>query len=246
MELIISLIVGISLALIMFILMYEPPSSIKKRLKKNNVKKDSESNSIMKNLQEIIEPLSRKSTNTKNYINKTKKLLLQAGEASSEDDVIKYETKKIATVILTTIGCMVWMLAAFSTLALLGCIVAIYYMYKAPEFKLQRKIKIRQKEFMKFLPDAIDLLSICVKAGLGLDASFSRVAEEFTLTSPTVAVEFDRLNKDILSGISRQDAYKNLVLRNENQELQSFVALLIQSDKLGTSISQSLEPFVIH
>ena len=170
-------------------------------------------------------------------------MLLQAGYASSQEDVVKYETKKIASTLLAVIISAVVLLLAFSSYTAIGCIVLIYYVYKSPEFRLQREIKIRQKEFMKFLPDAIDLLSICVQAGLGLDASFSKVAEEFKLTSTTIAAEFSRLNKDILSGINRQDAYKNLVLRNENPDLQSFVALLVQSDKLGTSISQSLEAF---
>ena len=109
--------------------------------------------------------------------------------------------------------------------------------------KLKKEIATRQKEFMKFLPDAIDLLSICVQAGLGLDAAFSKVAEEFKITSKTISLEFERLNKDILSGLNRQDAYKNLVLRNGNQDLQSFVALLIQTEKLGSSIVQSLDSF---
>ena len=90
---------------------------------------------------------------------------------------------------------------------------------------------------------SVDLLAICVQAGLGLDAAFEKVAEEFSLTSRTVSLEFSRLNKDILSGLNREDAYKNLILRNESQDLQSFVALLIQTDRLGTSITQSLNSF---
>jgi tight adherence protein C len=243
MDLIISLTFGIFLAVSILILFYEPPSLLEKRFKKASAKKESGLNNLLKNLQEIIEPLSKKSANTKSYINKTKKMLLQAGYASSQEDVVKYETKKIASTLLAVIISAVVLLLAFSSYTAIGCIVLIYYVYKSPEFRLQREIKIRQKEFMKFLPDAIDLLSICVQAGLGLDASFSKVAEEFKLTSTTIAAEFSRLNKDILSGINRQDAYKNLVLRNENPDLQSFVALLVQSDKLGTSISQSLEAF---
>jgi tight adherence protein C len=121
--------------------------------------------------------------------------------------------------------------------------LTLYSIYKIPEFKLQREIKFRQHEFMKYLPDAVDLLAICINAGLGLDASFQKVADEFELTSPTVSVEFARLNRDILSGLNREDAYKNLILRNENQDLQSFVALLVQTDRLGTSITQSLDAF---
>lgn len=241
--LILSLTFGIFLAISILIFTYEPPSLLEKRFKKSATKQESGLNRLLSNLQEIIEPLSRKSAETKSYINKTKKMLLQAGHASSKEDVVKYETKRIAYTMLAVITSVIICAIDFSTYSLIGCVVLVYFVYKMPEFKMQKEIKTRQKEFMRFLPDAIDLLSICVQAGLGLDAAFSKVAEEFKLTSTTIAVEFSRLNKDILSGINRQDAYKNLVLRNENQDLQSFVALLVQSDKLGTSISQSLEAF---
>lgn len=227
----------------MFIFLYEPPSLLEKRFKKTAVQKDHFLTNVASNLQEILKPLSRKNTQTPNFMNKTKKMLLQAGYASGEEDIIKYETKKIANFILAIVVCLFLLILSFSTEMLIGCIIILYLMYKWPEVKLKKEIKTRQKEFMRYLPDAVDLLSICVQAGLGLDASFSKVSEEFALTSNTIAVEFERLNKDILSGLNRQDAYKNLVLRNENQDLQSFVALLIQTDKLGTSISQSLEAF---
>ena len=243
MVLTISITMGLFIAIITGILLYEPQTLIQKRFKKTAVKQDSGLIKIINNLQEIIEPLSKKSAETASYVNKTKKMLLQAGRASTKDDVVKYETKKIATMLFATVICIVVLLIDFSAYPLIGCILLLYFVYKMPEFKLQKEIKARQKEFMKYLPDAVDLLSICVKAGLGLDASFAKVADEFELTSSTIAVEFGRLNKDILSGLNREDAYKNIVLRNENQDLLSFVALLIQSDRLGTSVSQSLEAF---
>ncbi|MFA7658821.1 MAG: type II secretion system F family protein [Candidatus Gastranaerophilaceae bacterium] len=197
----------------------------------------------MTSLQELIKPFSQKNAQTSDYISKSKKLLLQAGYASSEEDVIKYDAKKLANTLIAGVFCVALLFYSFSMEMILICILLLYVVYKIPEIILKRKIKFRQKEFMKYLPDAVDLLSICVQAGLGLDASFEKVAEEFKLTSETVSVEFSRLNKDILSGLNREDTYKNLILRNQNQDLQSFVALLIQTDRLGTSITQSLNAF---
>lgn len=176
-------------------------------------------------------------------MSKSKKLLLQAGYASSEEDVIKYDTKKLTNTLIFTVFAVILLFISFSVNTLLICILFLYLIYKWPEMKLKKEIKARQKEFIKYLPDAVDLLSICVQAGLGLDASFEKVSEEFSLTSKIVSSEFARLNKDIISGLNREDAYKNLILRNENTDLQSFVALLIQSDRLGTSVSQSLGAF---
>lgn len=198
---------------------------------------------LANNMHEILKPLSKKNIKNAEYMSKSKKLLLQAGYASSEEDVIKYDTRRLTKAFFAGLFCVFLLFISFSSNVLIICILTIYLVYKLPEMQLQREIKSRQKEFMKYLPDAVDLLSICVQAGLGLDASFEKVSEEFSLTSKTVSVEFARLNRDILSGLNREDAYKNLILRNENQDLQSFVALLIQSDRLGTSITQSLEAF---
>lgn len=222
---------------------YEKPSLLEKRFTKTTVKKDKLFNNIFSNLQELMKPFSQKNVKNPNYMNKSKKLLLQAGYASSEDDVIKYDSKRLANTFVVFVIAVVWLALSYSLNYLMISILALLSVYMLPEMKLKREIKSRQKEFMKYLPDAVDLLSICVEAGLGIDASFEKVSEEFSLTSKTVSLEFARLNKDILSGLNREDAYKNLILRNENPDLQSFVALLIQTDRLGTSIRQSLDAF---
>lgn len=227
----------------MLLFIQEPPSLLQQRFAKTTVKKDSPFDRIFKNLQELLRPLSKKNVQSGQYISKSKKLLLQAGYASSEEDVIKYDARRLAITIVAGLILFVLLILSFDVEYLIIGIIFLYLVYRWPEMKLKREIKYRQKEFMKYLPDAVDLLSICVEAGLGLDAAFEKVSEEFKLTSKVVSVEFSRLNKDILSGLNREDAYKNLILRNENQDLQSFVALLIQTDKLGTSIRQSLEAF---
>lgn len=235
--------IGILVFIFALILFYEQPSLLEKRFTKTTAKKDNFFANIFFNLQEIIKPFSKRNAKASNYMSKSKKLLLQAGYASTEEDVIKYDTRRLTNTFIAGIFIFILLLISFSTNTLIISIIALYFVYKWPEMKLQKEIKFRQKEFMKYLPDAVDLLSICIQAGLGLDASFEKVADEFSLTSKTVSLEFARLNKDILSGLNREDAYKNLILRNENPDLQSFVALLIQTDRLGTSITQSLYAF---
>lgn len=225
------------------ILIHEPPSLLQQRFAKTTVKKDSFLEKIFKNLQNVLRPISQKNIQSGQYISKTKKLLLQAGYASSEDDVIKYDSRRLANMLIAIGLLAILLILSFSIEVVVICILVLYLVYKLPEMKLKREIKFRQREFMKYLPDAVDLLSICVEAGLGIDAAFEKVSEEFALTSKVVSLEFSRLNKDILSGLNREDAYKNLITRNENQDLQSFVALLIQTDRLGTSIRQSLDAF---
>lgn len=216
---------------------------LEKRFTKTTVKNDNLFSNLFANLQESMKPFSQRNAQTSNYMSKSKKLLLQAGYASSEEDVIKYDARRLTNTFIAGVFLAILLFISFSPNTLIISLITLYLVYKWSEIKLQREIKFRQKEFMKYLPDAVDLLSICIQAGLGLDAAFEKVAEEFSLTSRTVSLEFARLNKDILSGLNREDAYKNLILRNENQDLQSFVALLIQTDRLGTSIIQSLDAF---
>jgi len=225
------------------ILIYEPTSLLQKRFAKTSAKQEKFFVKVMLNLQDLLSPLSRRNSKTANYLGKTKSLLLQAGYASTEEDIIKFDSRNLANTFIALLFCGLYLFVSFSAMSLIACIIFLYLVYKWPEVKLKSVIKARQKEFIRYLPDAVDLLSICVQAGLGIDSAFAKVAEEFELTSKIVSVEFNRLNKDISSGLNRQDSYKNLLLRNKNQDLQSFVALLIQTDKLGTSISQSLEAF---
>ena len=238
-----SLIVGILASVVVLILIYEPTSLLQKRFVKTSAKQEKLLVKVMLNLQELLGPLSRRNSKTANYMGKTKDLLLQAGYASTEDDIIKFDSRNLANTFIAMLLCVLYLFVSFSAMGVIACIIFLYLVYKWPEVKLKSVIKARQKEFIKYLPDAVDLLSICVQAGLGIDSAFAKVADEFELTSKIISVEFNRLNKDILSGLNRQDSYKNLLLRNKNQDLQSFVALLIQTDKLGTSISQSLEAF---
>lgn len=241
--LIISLAIGILVFLLTLILVYEQPSLLEKRFAKTTSKRNSIFANITANIHEMLKPLAKENIKNANYMSTSKKLLLQAGYASSEEDIMKYDTRRLTNTFLIGALCIVLLVTSFSANTLIITIITLYLTYKWPEMKLRKEIQFRQKEFMKYLPDAIDLLSICVQAGLGLDASFQKVAEEFYLTSKTVSTEFSRLNRDILSGLNREDAYKNLILRNESSDLKSFVALLIQSDRLGTSVTQSLEAF---
>ncbi|MCQ2789385.1 MAG: type II secretion system F family protein [bacterium] len=240
-----SVMIGIACAfVVLFLTSTEKPSLLKERFSKTTVKKE---NSFFKKLflkiKEIVRPIAEKNVEGKDYVSKTKKMLLQAGYASSEEDVIRYDTNRISNTVCAVIVSFLLLMLMPTTEIFFSAILIVYMAYKYPEFSILRQIKYRQKEMVKYLPDAVDLLSICVQAGLGLDAAFAKVAEEFSLTSAVVSNEFSRLNNDILSGLNHEDAFKNLLLRNDSQDLQSFVALLIQSDRLGTSISQSLEAF---
>ena len=109
-----------------------------------------------------------------------------------------------------------------------------------PNFFLRRKARKRQEEITDALPDGLDLLVVCVEAGLGINAAFVKITEEFQLTNPVLSEEFDIVNREMMAGKPRTDALRSLSDRTGVEDVKSLVAMLIQTEKLGTSLAQSL------
>jgi tight adherence protein C len=120
----------------------------------------------------------------------------------------------------------------FVTLLVLGLVF--------PNFFLRKKARKRQEDITDALPDALDLLIVCVEAGLGLNAAFVKITEEFQITSRVLSEEFDIVNREMVAGKPRTDALRSLSDRTGVEDVKSLVAMLIQTEKLGTSLAQSL------
>jgi tight adherence protein C len=112
--------------------------------------------------------------------------------------------------------------------------------YLLPDMWLSRKVKKRQNTLRKALPDALDLLVVCIEAGLGLDQAFMRVSQELRITHPELCGELDLVNAQIRVGRTRIDAMRELASRTGVDDIKALVAMLIQTDRFGTSVSQSL------
>lgn len=112
-----------------------------------------------------------------------------------------------------------------------------------PDIWLRIKTMKRKAKIMEALPDALDLLVICVEAGLGLDAAINRVAQEIALRSDVLSDELKLMNLEMRAGKLRQDALRNLAKRTDLDAINSLVTLLIQTEKFGTSIAQALKVY---
>jgi tight adherence protein C len=112
-----------------------------------------------------------------------------------------------------------------------------------PDIYLTIRIRKRRDKIAKGLPDALDLLVVCVESGMGLDAAVSRVAEELKLSNKDLSDELKLYNLELRAGKSRQDALKNLTLRTDVEDLHSLATLLIQADKFGTGVTQALRVY---
>ena len=115
--------------------------------------------------------------------------------------------------------------------------------YMAPDFWLTWKTKKRKTAIRRSMPDAIDLLVICVDAGLGLDQALLRVGQELVLSHPEINEEFTQVQLEQRAGKMRLDAWQSLAERNQIDEFNSFVSMLVQSDRFGTPIVKALGRF---
>ncbi|MBI5589797.1 MAG: type II secretion system F family protein [Deltaproteobacteria bacterium] len=115
--------------------------------------------------------------------------------------------------------------------------------YYLPDIWLRQKSDQRKESILHALPDALDLLVICVEAGIGIDSALQRVSQEIAFTFPELSDELRFANLELRAGKSRHDALRNLALRTNLIEIDSLVTLLIQTDKFGTSISSALRVF---
>jgi len=116
--------------------------------------------------------------------------------------------------------------------ALIGWIV--------PAFYLGGKVKKRQKELQKALPDALDAMVVCVEAGLGLNQAMVRVSDEIRHISPLMSDEMTLTNLEIRAGRPREEALRNFADRTGLSDIRSLVTMLVQTDRFGTSIAQAL------
>lgn len=117
------------------------------------------------------------------------------------------------------------------------CAAAGYYL---PDMFIRSRTSTRQQEMQQALPDLIDLLVICTESGLGMDAAINRVAKEAVGSSVALAEEFHLAALEIRAGSSRTTALKNMTLRTNLEDLNGFVSMLVQADKFGTSLAESL------
>ena len=126
--------------------------------------------------------------------------------------------------------------ANFTYLSIILAIVGFYL----PNLWIKWRISSRKEKIQRGLPDALDLMVVCVEAGTGLDSALNRTAEEMKKANSVLAEELGLVNLEIRAGKPRQEALKNLALRTDLEDLSNLTTLLIQTERFGTSIAQAL------
>ena len=163
--------------------------------------------------------------------------LVQAGFRRPEAASALSAAKMILIVFL---GAVVYFTGFYKHSPILTILIAIVAGYLLPDLWLSRMVKARQQALRLALPDALDLIVICMEAGLGIDQALLYVGQELRLAHPALCEEFDLVNAEMHMGRTRLEALRSLSTRTGVDDIQALVATLIQTDRFGTSVSQSL------
>jgi len=174
--------------------------------------------------------------------NELKKSLIQAGIYLDQAPSIYFGLKLGLTVALPVLGMpfifgrgwpLIILLVIFFGLLALG--------YFLPSLILSHLVQTRQRKIKEGLPDALDLLVVCVEAGQGLNAAMKRVSDDLKLSNPILAREMSMVNLEMSAGLEREVALRNLAERTGVDDVASLTSMLIQADRFGTSLAQSLK-----
>ena len=153
-------------------------------------------------------------------------------------------SRLIGLVILPPLGISLVLLSGVDlhgviwTLAVLIFAAVGFYL---PLFFLRWRMHLRQQRIARCFPDALDLIMICVEAGLGLDAAIQRVGDEFKKSCPPLHQEFRNLSLELRSGVLRIVAFQNLAARIDLRDITNVVTTLTQADRFGTSLSEAVK-----
>jgi tight adherence protein C len=170
--------------------------------------------------------------------------LLSAGIRNTNALRVLYGAKALLSALTTIIGGgIIFGVTNPDEMAPFQILAAAALGWSTPNFIVSRMAGKRQKMIRRGLPNALDMLVICVESGLGLDQSLMQVSKELQTAHPEITDEFAVLNLEIRAGKRRSEALHNLGERVGVEEVQRLVSVLVQADKFGTSISKTLRNF---
>jgi tight adherence protein C len=195
---------------------------------------------VVKRLESILIPIGEMLPRSPAEMSRQEKKLVQAGIRRKEAVLLLNAAHVVIAVLF---------LLLFATTGylyrqpMLFVVLSIFGGAALPDIWLKRKTDRRKENIQHALPDAMDLAVVSVEAGLGLDQALMRVGEEIRIAHPDLANELQLRNLEINMGRSRSDAFRNLAERTGVEDLKALVAILIQTDRFGTSVGQALRTF---
>jgi tight adherence protein C len=146
----------------------------------------------------------------------------------------------VARIVVPVLGAILPLLLFGMTDGWMVAIGSAIVGYLVPDFVLARKTRARARQIENGLPDALDLIIVCVEAGSSLDQSIVKASDELGITHPALAEELQMVTTEIRAGKPRLEAFRNFASRTKVDDVRGLVAMLTQTDRFGTSVAQAL------
>ena len=188
-------------------------------------------------LEKLVKPFQKVVPRTPEESSTVQKRLIRAGYREKSYINIFYSSKVLVPVGLCIIA-TVTQLYRYSPLFIYGLMGGLGFL--APDFWLNNRISARQKSLRLGVPEALDLIVICVEAGLSIDRATMRTAEELRISQPAIADELNLVYLEQRAGRPRAEAWKHFGERTGVDTIRSLASIIIQADKFGTSIGKTL------
>ncbi len=197
-------------------------------------------------VRESSSPVAKQAANASPTTPGLRLQLLNAGITSPQAGVVFQVVQVLLALLLPLCGLLLWMWhppALQRVQMLIVLVLAGLVGFYLPVAVLNRRIRRRQAVLFRGFPDALDLMRMCIQAGLGLDATLERVGREIRLSCPPLSEELAMTGYELSAGASRSQALRHLAERVGLADVEAWVSTLIQSDRFGTSISESLQVY---
>jgi tight adherence protein C len=185
----------------------------------------------------VVESLEKVIPKSQTEISVVQQRLIRAGFRNEPAVKFFYGSKVVVILVLCA---AVTFTGVAANSPLIFYIAAVGLGYLAPDFWLGRKISSRQSRIRLTLPDLLDLLVICVEAGLGIDQATARAAKELAPTHPIISDELDIVVLEQRAGRPRAEAWRHMAERTDVEVVRNLVSMLVQSEQFGTSIAKTL------
>jgi tight adherence protein C len=190
--------------------------------------------------EKVLRPLGEMIPRSPEEMSRQERRLAQAGIRRRDAPFLLYGVKLALAVILFLAFASV---SGIRSNIILWIVLPILLGAMIPDMVVSRLVQNRKLNLQRALPDALDLAVVCVEAGLGLDQSLVRIGQELRFSYPPLSDELSLYSLEVNAGKKRSDALRNLGQRTDVDDLKSFAAVLIQTDRFGTSVAQALRVF---
>ncbi|MBI4903281.1 MAG: type II secretion system F family protein [Acidobacteria bacterium] len=192
-------------------------------------------------LRDVVEKLGKIAPQSPKDVTIMQRRLIRAGFRTEKALTMLYGSKLLLSIVLPVLMTLVVMRADSDPANKFLAVAASAGLgFFGPNEYINLRVRRRQKQIRRALPNALDLMVVCVESGLGLDQAILQVAKDLESAHPEISEEYALVNLELKAGKRRSEALRNMAERTAVDDLKKLVAVLIQADRFGTGVAQSL------